>query len=64
MKFDDITKVKSMTNQISEMVYVELKDRTVELEPGKSLYNVEVKNLSAVRPYMKIVENLTEVVPN
>lgn len=58
-----LTKVKRMTNVISETVYVELKDKVVELDPGKSLYDVEVKNIQDVRPYMEIRENLTEVMP-
>lgn len=56
-------KIKSMKNVISEVIYVELKDRVVELEPGKSLYDVEIKNIDSVRPYVKVVENLTEVLP-
>lgn len=58
------TTVKKITNVISESIYIELTDRVVELEPGKSLYNVQIKDLSAVRPYTQIVENLTEVLPN
>lgn len=58
------TKVKSITNIISESIYIELVDRVVELEPGKSLYNVQIKDLSSVRAYTQIVENLTEVMPN
>ena len=53
-----------MTNLISESIYIELKDHAIELEPGKTIYNVEVKNISDIRPYVKIVENLTEVMPN
>lgn len=59
-----LTKIKSMTNLISESIYIELKDHAIELEPGKTIYNVEVKNISDIRPYVKIVENLTEVMPN
>ncbi len=61
---EDLKAVKKMTNVISESIYVELSDKVVELEPGKSLYDVKVKNLSNIRPYTQVVENLTEIVPN
>jgi hypothetical protein len=60
MSIVDITKVKSITNVISESILIELNEYVVELEPGKTLHNVEIKNLGSVRPYTKVIENLNE----
>lgn len=56
-------RVSKLTNVIAESVYVQLSTHTHELKPGETIRDVVVCNENEIRPYVKMIENLTEINP-